>query len=84
MNEGCVTSIVHLVGILYTIGGLILAKDHINVKNETKHSLIIVVLSFIGEDTHAKTINVQFSILDYLGVILKNRKIYHFISLFGV
>ena len=61
-----------------------MAQDHRSVNDETEHSPIIVFLSFMREDTQAKTINVHFSILHYLGVILKIRKIYPFISLFGV
>ena len=70
--------------ILSTVGGLIVAQNYTSVNNETKHSPVIVFLSFVREGTQAKTINVHFIILHYLGVILKIRKIYHFISLFGV
>ena len=84
IDEGYVTRSVYLVTILSTIGGLIVAHDHTSVKNETKHSPVIVFLSFVREDTQAKTINVHFIILHYLGKILKIRRIYHFISLFGV
>ena len=53
IDESSVTRSVYLVTILTTIGRLIVAQEHTSVNNETKHSPVIIFLSFLREGTQA-------------------------------